>query len=115
MEAGSVSKQRTKGTQFESLILEGIQAYIPDAHRLGMQGAKDCGDIWLPRSRRYIVECKNEQRMDLAGWAKEAQAEANNAEKPFWVIAHKRRGSNTPYPQWITTTLYNWLEMTLND
>ena len=42
-----MSKQRTKGTQFESLILEGIQAYIPDAHRLGMQGAKDCGDIWL--------------------------------------------------------------------
>ena len=110
-----MSKQRTKGTQFETLILEGIQVYIPDAHRLGMQGAKDCGDIWLPRSRRYIVECKNEQRMDLAGWAKEAQAEANNAEKPFWVIAHKRRGSNTPYPQWITTTLYNWLEMTLND
>lgn len=110
-----MSKQRTKGTAFESLVLEGIQAYIPDAHRLGMQGTKDCGDIWLPRSRRYIVECKNEQRIDLAGWAREAQVEADNAGKAFWVVAHKRRGCNQPYPQWITTTLYNWLELTHND
>ena len=110
-----MSKQRTKGTTFESLILEGIQAYIPDAHRLGMQGTKDKGDIWLPRRCRYIVEAKNCQRMDLAGWAKEAQQEANNAAKPFWVIAHKRVGHATPYPQWITTTLYNWLELTKND
>ena len=110
-----MSKARTKGTAFETLILEGIQAYIPDAHRLGMQGAKDCGDIWLPRSRRYIVEAKNCATLDLAGWAKEAQVEADNAAKPFWAIAHKRRGCNTPFPQWITTTLYNFLELTHND
>ena len=110
-----MSKSKDKGTWFETLITKGIQAYIPDAHRLGEQGVYDKGDIWLPRARRYVVECKNEKRTDLAGWAKEAQVEATNAGKPFWVIAHKRVGQATPYPQWITTTLYQWLELTHND
>ena len=54
-----MSKQRQRGTAFETLILEAFREYFPDAHRLGLQGIKDCGDLWLPKSAGYVVEAKN--------------------------------------------------------
>lgn len=110
-----MSKERSKGTAFESLLLEAFQAYIPDAHRLGQQGEKDQGDIWLPRGKRYVVEAKHCARLELAGWAAEAKREADNAAKPFWIVAHKRKGTTNPFRQWVTTDLYTWLELTKND
>lgn len=108
-----MSRQRTKGTAYETLVLSGVQQYLPDAHRLGLQGAKDCGDIWTPASFPLALECKNysDYAGKLAGWLREAEIEAGHAGKPFGAVIHKRRLSTDPFNQFCTITLRTLLEL----
>lgn len=102
-----MSKHRAKGTKFETLILEGFKTVWPDAHRLGMQGVKDCGDIWLPSSTGLAVEAKAEVSYagQLSRWLGEAQVEAAAAGRPYGVVVHKRVGRGNWEDQYLTTDL----------
>jgi hypothetical protein len=116
-----MSRARAKGTYFESLTLEAFQEYWPDeegalvrgAHRIGVQGAHDKGDLRVPAP--YVVECKNEKAMDLSGWLREAEQEAENAHKPYGIVVHKRRAHGAPGAQYVTVTLNTWLRMVHGD
>ena len=70
-------------------------------------GAKDKGDIAGIRihGQRVVAECKDTARLDLAGWAKEAEAERINDGALAAVIIHKRHGKGKPEDQWVTMTL----------
>jgi hypothetical protein len=100
-----------KGTAFETLILGPARAYYPDAIRAPLSGTKDIGDLWLPGERRFVVEAKHHTRLDLAGWAAEAEREARNKGVPFWVIPHKRVGKGKGEDQWLTTTWGQFLAL----
>jgi hypothetical protein len=106
-----VSKHRAKGTAFESLICEGFKVLWPEAHRLGVQGAKDCGDIWLPISTDLVVEAKSMSTYagHLGTWLTEAQVEAATAERMFGVVVHKRSGKGNWEDQYVTTDLATFL------
>jgi hypothetical protein len=106
-----VSRNKAKGTAFETLILEPAKAYYPDAIRAPLQGVNDVGDLWLPGERRFVVEAKHHAALNLAGWAAEAEAEARNKGVPFWVIAHKRVGKGRGEDQWATLTWGNFLAL----
>lgn len=109
-----MSKQRTKGTSFETLVLEAFRTKFPDAHRLGLQGTRDCGDIWIPASAGYVIECKNEASYagKLSTWLSESEVEAENAVRPYGIAVHKRRGTLDPFRQFVTVDVRTWLGCT---
>lgn len=109
-----MSKQRDIGTQFETLMLGLVQEYQPYAHRLGMQGSNDKGDIWIPDDR-YVIECKRVKQMNLSGWLKEAEVEARNAKVPHGIVLHKRFGVGIADLQYATMTARTFFELAYNN
>lgn len=106
-----MSAARAKGTAFETLVLQAFRAHYPQAERRALQGALDKGDLLLPGETRFVVECKNEKRTDLAGWHAEAVVEAANAGVPHGVVVHKRRGKGGAGQQWVTLSLDSFLDL----
>lgn len=106
-----MSKAKAKGTAFETLVLETAKLYYPEAIRSPLAGSKDVGDLYLPGELRFIAEAKHHARLELAGWAREAEREAMNAGKPYWVIVHKRVGKGKGSEQWATLTWGNFLAL----
>lgn len=43
--------------------------------------------------------------MELSNWISEAEIEAGNADSPFPVVVHKRKGVGSPEKQYVTMTL----------
>lgn len=85
-----MSKQRAKGTAFESAIVSALHRNgFPEARRNPLAGSKDVGDIGgLP----IVIEAKNCVKTQLGLWVPEAQKEAFNAGVDVGVVWHKRRG-----------------------
>lgn len=107
-----MSKQRQRGTSFESSLIPLLSRYMPQTHRLGAQGAKDCGDFWTP-DPRYVIEAKCEASYagKLSGYLSEAEAEAANAGKPHGIVVFKRHGTRIPARQYVVMTLETHLEL----
>ncbi len=106
-----MSKQKQKGTAFETLVVSFMRDWWPGAERRAMQGALDKGDLLLPGEERFVCELKNVARMDLAGWAKEAEVEAINAGAKWGVVIHKRKGRGQPGDQWVTMSLATFCDL----
>ncbi|MGN6724061.1 MAG: hypothetical protein ACTHJM_15755 [Marmoricola sp.] len=74
-------------------------------------GAADKGDIAnlrAPGGRPIVAELKDHATLDLAGWAREAEAERVNDGAIAGVVVHKRRGHADPAAQWVTMTLQDF-------
>lgn len=100
-----------KGTAFETLMVEYLKQFWPEAERRARNGAKDRGDIsGLPLPH----ELKNCKKLDLAGWQKEAEAEAENAGAIGCPIIHKRKGKGDPALQWVTMPVWLYVEMLIS-
>lgn len=104
---------RQAGTKFERSIADYLAAHYDDDRidRRVKHGAKDRGDIAGMRvhGQPLVIECKNTTRLDLAGWAAEAETERGNDDALAGVIIHKRHGKTSPAQQWITMTLHEFL------
>lgn len=91
-----MSKQRSKGTRFESQVVEYLSRMLPflDITRAPMKGAKDEGDIrgLTIRGLKCVIECKNHNRLELSAWMDEAERECANADAAFPFVVFKRRG-----------------------
>lgn len=88
--AGAVSRERAKGTRFESDVVDVLRAWFPWVERRAPSGARDRGDIaGVPG---FALECKNAARMELAAWVDEALTEAEHAGSTYGAVVHKRRG-----------------------
>ena len=76
---------KRKGAQYQSDVRNLIRdTFLLDVEILELSGTEDEGDlvIRLPRSGKYvIVEAKNEAKIDLPGYLREARAEAANYAK----------------------------------
>ena len=100
---------RAAGTRFETSIANALAVLLEDdrIERRARSGAKDKGDIGGVRAhgRRVVVECKDHNRLDLAGWTAEAGAERENDNALAGVVVHKRRGNGDPRAQYVTMTL----------
>ena len=91
-----MSRSRQKGTSFERQVVEYLRSALGDdgIERRAQSGANDRGDVagLHIMGLRCVVECKNKQRMELAQWVDEAEAEKGNDDAAFSFVAHKRRG-----------------------
>lgn len=91
-----MSRNKAKGTAWETACVTYLRSRgFAWADRVPLSGARDRGDVTLgPGSP--VLEMKNQQRQEWAGWLDEATAEAVNARAPFGVVWAKRRGKGSP-------------------
>lgn len=104
-----MSAAQRKGSTFEKSIADYLAIQLQDdrIERRVTNGAKDRGDIGGVRlnGHRIVIECKNHNRLNLAGWVDEAQTEAGNDDAILGAVIHKRRGNAKPGEQYVTITV----------
>lgn len=108
----SRASARAAGTRQESLIAAYLAEHVNDrVERRARSGAADRGDVSGLRLHpalgggRLVVEVKSIARVDLAGWAAEAERERRNDGAVAAVTAHKRVGRGAAADQWVTLTM----------
>jgi Holliday junction resolvase len=88
------TKSKAKGSQFERDVVAYLKKHGWKVSRAYGAGAnKDVGDIY--GLWRTVVECKNEKRIDLAGYMKELEVEMVNAEAQWGAAIVKRKNRPT--------------------
>lgn len=109
-----MSRAKSKGTAFETLIVGGLQQHLGDGVcRRTTNGTKDRGDVHgvYAHGQRLVLELKNHKTMDLAGWVREAETERGNDDALAGVVVHKRRGTTDPLEQYATMTVRELLAL----
>lgn len=97
-----------KGASFERVVADHLRDHWDDRiDRRVRTGAKDKGDVanFRVAGMRVVVEAKNVQRTDLAGWIREAKQEAENDGALVGLVVHKAKGKAAPAEQYATLTL----------
>ena len=104
-----MSKSRAKGTAWESACVNWLHDHgMPWVERRALAGAADKGDLLVPG---LMVECKAEQRIDLAGYMKEVKAQvANCPEGTVGIAWVKARGKGVG-DSYIVMTPATFLEL----
>lgn len=106
------SSARAAGARFERAVADWLRLNVSEwVDRRVRTAARDCGDIANLRTldgRRVVVEVKDTARLDLAGWAREAEAERVNDGAAAGVVVAKRHGVADPAQQWVIMTLANF-------
>lgn len=109
-----------KGASFERQVADFWRDNYDDRiDRRVKTGAKDKGDIanlrvshhCLDLPNRLVVEVKNERATNLAGWVKEAQAEAENDGALVGFVVAKRKGHGKPEDQYVIMTQGDLLKL----
>ncbi|KMT46799.1 hypothetical protein AC069_03580 [Gardnerella vaginalis] len=110
-----MSRQKQKGTAFESAIVEYLKYKLCDEtiERRALNGTCDRGDISGVTfcGHRMVLECKNEARMRLADYVREAETEAANDSAFYYAVIHKKHGTGistlqTVGQQYVTMPLH---------
>lgn len=111
---------KAAGSRTERETADTLAKYVDDRiDRRVKTGAKDKGDIASLRhhGRRVVVECKNEAKMNLAGWVTEAEAErlndtdANGVPALYAIVVHNRVGKGDPLDSYVTMTLRDYIAL----
>lgn len=110
----SRASARQAGSTFERRIADHLRDNWDDRiDRRVKTGARDCGDIanFRIRHHKITVECKDQSRVDLAGWVKEVQQEAINDGALTGIVVAKRKGKGDPGQQWVILTVDDLLRL----
>ena len=95
------NRSMQKGTRAESAIVDYLRGqHWPFAERRAKNGAKDRGDI--AGLGGVVIEAKNCERMNLAGWLAELAVEMRNDNARWGAVWHKRRGKGSPADWYVT-------------
>lgn len=88
------NRNKAKGTAFESEVVKVLKPAFPHAERRAQAGSLDKGDIAgvHAKSGTWVLECKNQARIELAQFLDEAKQEAVNADADRYAAVIKRRG-----------------------
>jgi hypothetical protein len=96
-----VSRSRSKGTAWETAICRYlVESGFPGVERRALAGVADRGDI--AGLTDWVIEAKNCARTELGSWVDEAAIEAANADVPYGVVWHHRRGKGSPADGFVT-------------
>ncbi|WP_445343512.1 hypothetical protein [Bifidobacterium sp. ESL0819] len=93
-----MSRQKEKGTRFETAVLDYLRSRIGDPegmiHREALHGKADEGDIkgLYIHKKSLILECKDWNKFELSIWLGQAQDEAANAGADYGMVVFHRPG-----------------------
>lgn len=110
----SRASAKKAGSEFERKIADCLADEVDDRiDRAVKTGAMDKGDIAGLRfhGHRIAIECKNEVKVKLAEWSKEAETERVNLGALAGVVIHKRHGKTDPGLQWVTMTMNDFIAL----
>lgn len=100
-----MSKQRARGTAFETLLLEPLREVWPDAERTGSAAQAD-GDF--KRTGNFSIEAKAHREIDLASFLTQAQrSAARTGTVPVVIIKRRMKAVEESY---VVMVLRDWLE-----
>ena len=108
------SAAKAKGSAFERLIVNYLNEKGFDCERTRAGWTDDRGDIHGVLSASglpFTFECKNQRRIDLAGWTKELNVEIQNARGQVGAVVHKRIGSGNAGDQYATIPLWMLVQL----
>lgn len=102
-----MSKSKQKGTAAETAVVNWLKAQgRKHVERRSLNGVNDRGDIaGIPS---VVLEVKNHQRMELAGWISELEVEIKNDKATTGVVIHKKRGTTNVGDWYATMPVYLW-------
>ena len=89
-----MSKERQKGTHWETQIVNYLADYFDDVRRTG-SADYGAGDI-VGISPELVIEAKNVQRHQLAAWVDQAELAAERQGAELAVVWMKRSGRTSP-------------------
>lgn len=104
----SRASAKKAGSTFERNTADYLAEHVDDRiDRRVKTGAEDKGDIGGLRvhGQRVVLECKDTAKINLGGWASEAEVERVNDSALATAVVHKRHGKGQPGDQWVTLTL----------
>jgi len=105
---------KKRGTEHESQCVRWLKRHgWGFARRITQKGAKDEGDIVLGDGVPIMVEAKNEKTITLALYAKEMEAQIENALAETGVVIIKRRGTTDVGQYYALTTVNHWNRLAL--
>lgn len=93
-----MSRQKQKGTAFETRVLDYLRDRIGDPegmiHREALHGNADEGDIkgLYIGMKSLVLECKNHKQNRLADWMEQARQETANAGADYGMVVFHRPG-----------------------
>lgn len=103
-----MSAAKAKGTAAETAVAACLRLYgFPAVERRALAGKDDRGDI--SGLNGFVIEVKNQARLELAAWVDEAVAESRDEEIP--VVWHKRRGYIAPTNWYVTMPGWAFIEL----
>lgn len=108
----SRASAKSAGTRHETVIARYLTTHVDDRiERRARNGGKDRGDLSGMRlgpslgGGRVVAELKNTARINLAGWAAEAELERGNDDALVGLVISKRHGVSDPGAQWVHMTV----------
>lgn len=106
-----------KGTLWETKLLNHLRSNGFDVERLRLTGKEDEGDLVVKDGGVVIVEAKDEKRINLAGYLREAEAEAENYAKhrgldpqlvtPVAIVKRRNHGVGKAYVVMTVDTFFD--------
>ena len=88
-----MSKSAAKGSKWRKAVEDFLADEGIPPRRQPLYGINDQGDVHVgPIDAPVVIECKDRNRHDLAGWLDEATAETANAGGQVGVAWFHRRG-----------------------
>ena len=88
-----MSKETAKGSRWRKNVEDFLDREGIPPRRQPLYGTNDKGDIHVgPLDSPVVIECKDRNRHDLAGWLDEANDETVNAGGQLGVAWFHRRG-----------------------
>ena len=92
-----MSRQKQKGTRWESAIRDHLTDEGIPVQRQPAHGVNDKGDLHIgPLDRPVVIEAKNQARHSLGEWLDEATVETANAGGQAGAVWFHRRGKASP-------------------
>lgn len=102
----SGATSRRKGASHERDVVAWLKVNRPALRRTMFAGNNDAGDVggWPG----VVIECKNQARIDLAGWVDQMEATVERCGADTGVVVAKRRGVTDPGRYYAVMTLERW-------
>jgi len=105
-----MSKERAKGTSFETFVVNYLKNFYPHVERRTLHGTLDKGDI-AGTDPRLVWECKNQKTLNFSRWLQEHENKKVNANEEIGIVVAKRRNYGNPADQYALVRLEDLVKL----
>lgn len=105
------NKHKAKGSAAERAVATFLLGCGIRSARIPAGATADQGDIFVQNLDWPAIQVKNHARLDLAGWIRDVETQAANANRRNGVVWHKKRGTTDPGEWYVTMSGRTFVEL----